>query len=721
MNRATRCAILMLAGSLASLPSSSVAAPAAAGSAAASSAAAPAVAPEGDPFLWLEEIEGERSLDWVRARNAETAAEYESDPRFERFREEAAAILNASDRIPYASCAGDWVSNFWQDAEHVRGIWRRASLESYRTDDPDWETILDFDALSEAEGENWVAKEFKMRVPAYDRCLLSLSRGGKDAVVVREFDLTSKTFVEDGFVVPEAKSDVDWIDRDTIVIATDWGEGSLTESGYPRIVKRWRRGTPVEQAETLYEAATTDVAATGYCFQRPEGTTLVLLRSPTFFTGEYSIWHDGRAVRVPIPESAEVSDLFGGQLIVRLRDDWAPGSGGTTFTSGSLVSFPLARLLDTGELPPVEVVFAPDDRTTVEGTQVSRSHLWVTLLHEVKGQLLRFERHDGKWSHSAAPVPELGTVGVRQSNAFHEVVFLGYQDYLTPPRLLELDFATNTTTLLKSLPDRFDAKGLVVEQFNATSPDGERIPYFVVRREDLVHDGTAPTLLYGYGGFEISRNPAYYAVWGKLWAERGGVFVMACIRGGGEFGPRWHQAALREKRQVSYDDFYAIAEDLIARRITSAPHLGIMGGSQGGLLVGVAMTQRPELYGAVVCQVPLLDMLRYAKLLAGASWAEEYGDPADPAMREAILRWSPYQNVRPGVEYPSVLFVTSTKDDRVHPGHARKMAARLLDAGAPVAYHENIEGGHSASANRLQRARRNALEFVFLSRTLGLE
>ena len=675
-----------------------------------------------DPYLWLEEVEGERALEWVHTRNKECFDELESDERYGKFLSQAEKLLNAKDRIPYGSIRGEYVYNFWQDAEHVRGIMRRTTPESYRMAKPEWETVLDIDALAKAEDENWVYKGTAWLAPDYERCLIKLSRGGTDASVHREFDMVAKRFVEGGFALPEAKSGVTWLDRDTLLVGTDWGEGSLTESGYPRVAKRWKRGTPLAEATTIFEGRHEDIGIWPRVMDSGEDTIALVDQSLTFFTGAFHvIGPDGKLTSLPLQESADLAGFYAGRLLFTLREAWEVN--GQTHAQGALLAINAAVFQATGKLPSIETIYRPDERTSIEGVTASRSGLYVTLLQNVKGRILRFSVNpqSGQWSSKLVPLPENGSVSISAAGPHSDTIFINYEDHVTPDRLSEFDADANKFSTLKSLAARFDAGELEVHQHMAKSADGTEVPYFVIHRKGLKPDGSTPTILYGYGGFEISLKPSYSATIGKLWLERGGAYAVANIRGGGEFGPRWHKAALKTERQRAYDDFIAVGEDLAKRGITSPKHLGISGGSNGGLLVGAIFTQRPDLLNAVVCRVPLLDMIRYTKLLAGASWAAEYGDPEDPKMREAILRYSPYQNVFPDKKYPKVFIETSTKDDRVHPGHARKMVARMREQGHEVLYYENTEGGHAAGANLKQHARRYALEYVYFSRQLGLE
>ena len=679
-------------------------------------------------FQWLEDVEGEKALDWVRAENKKTLDVFENDPNYPSFLDAADAILNAKDRIAYGQYRGGYVYNFWQDEQNVRGVLRRTSLASYRTDSPEWVTILDIDVLAKQEQENWVYKGSICYAPQYSKCLLRLSRGGTDASVYREFDMETGTFVTDGFEVPQAKGSVAWVNEDELMIGTNWGEGSLTASGYPKQTRLWRRGEPLEAARLVYEGDNADVGVWPASFDLDDPdpaapkSVEVVIRSTTFYTSELYWVHEGKSKRLQIPDTVEVKSVFRGQLLVSLRKPWA--LDGQTYPSGALLSVPFMPLT-RGVLSGVKALWTPTERSSLEQVAATKDRLYLSVLENVKSQIYQLtpEHLAGggiTWNSTQIELPGTGTARIVSAYPSEKIAFINFESFTTPDQLLAIADDKHEIERLDRLPARFESEGTRVQQFMATSKDGEEIPYFLVTPKGFKGDGTTPTLLYGYGGFEISLTPSYRATYGKLWLERGGAYVIANIRGGGEFGPRWHQAALKENRQRAYDDFAAVAEDLIKRKVTQPRHLGIAGGSNGGLLVGVAFTQRPELFNAVVCQVPLLDMLRYTKLLAGASWAGEYGDPSDPQMRTIIKKYSPFHNVSSAATYPKVFFVTSTKDDRVHPGHARKMAARMKDMGHPIYYFENIEGGHSASANLKQTAKRIAYEFVYLSAQLGL-
>ena len=684
--------------------------------------AAPAAAE--DPYLWLEEVEGEEALSWVRAQNDRSLAELKADPRYADFEARAIDALTSSERIPYGSVRDGLVYNFWQDETNVRGLWRRTTLESYATDSPEWETVLDFDKLAADEDKNWVYKGadcFKPEGGDSYRCMVSLSNGGKDAVIRREFDLSAKTFVGGGFVTPEAKQGGAWAGPDTLLIATDWGDDTLTASGYPFVVKRWERGTPLEDAVELYRGEATDVGVWPMTMELEDGRVLQgAAEAETFFTTRYFWFPEGETepVQWPIPMKSTPNGIYKGKFLLSLEQDWAPEGQDVEFKSGDLVAFDLDAFLETRELPPVELVFHPNDTQAVNGVAVAKGAALLSINENVVGKILRLEPGDAGWTTSAIDLPGTGQAGIAFANDKETAVFLNYEGFLTPDSLLNYDIATGEVSTLKSLPAKFDTTGLKVEQHFATSRDGTKVPYFLVVREDVTLDGTTPTLLYGYGGFQVSETPSYSPVTGRLWLEQGGAFALANIRGGGEFGPAWHQAGLKLNRQRVYDDFIAVGEDLVATGVTSPDHLGIMGGSNGGLLMGVMLNQRPDLWNAVVVQVPLLDMLRYHMLLAGASWVDEYGSPDVPEERAFLETISPYQNFDASKDYPVPFFVTSTKDDRVHPGHARKMAKKFEAAGLPFYYYENIDGGHSAAANQEERARRTALEYVYLSRQL---
>ncbi len=677
-----------------------------------------------DPCLWLEDVQGERALAWVRQRNAESEALLQAQPGFEALRSGIREVLDSREQIPYVSRRGDWLYNLWRDAAHPRGLWRRTTLAGYRKAEPDWDTVIDIDALGRAEGENWVWAGARGLGPDHRRCLVSLSRGGADAHVVREFDTVAKSFVEGGVNLPEAKSHVDWIGADTVLVGTDFGPGSLTDSGYARLVKRWRRGQPLAAAKTVFEVQPGDMMAYASVDRTPGHERISLVRLVDFYDNELFLLVGDRAVRVDKPADARLS-FWRERLLIELRSDWSVG--GQTFTRGSLlVADAAAYLAGERRLTPL---FTPTATRSLTGHAATRSTLLLNVLDNVASRIEELSWRDAAWQRREVKAPYPGALSVSalhdpelKTDPLAEAYWLNATDFLSPDSLQLGHSGSDALETLKSLPGFFDASGMRVEQRFATSRDGTRVPYFVLWPAGAQADGDNPTLLNGYGGFELPRLPFYAGAMGRAWSGRGGVFVLANIRGGGEFGPGWHQAAVKAGKQRSYDDFAAVAEDLIASGVTRPARLGMRGGSNGGLLVGAVMLQRPELFNAVVCQVPLLDMRRYHRLLAGASWMAEYGDPDRPDEWAYISRYSPYQNVpdaAAGAKLPRVLFTTSTRDDRVHPGHARKMAALMREKGHEVLYWENLEGGHAGAADNAQRAQMMALEYAFLWLQLG--
>ncbi len=662
-----------------------------------------------DPYLWLEEVRGEKALEWVKARNEATLEVLKAQPGFQETYDKALEILNSNVRIPYPQIRGEYLYNFWQDEKNERGLWRRTTLEQYRRSSPQWEVLLDVDQLCRDEGEQWVFKGASGLYPDYDLFLVQLSRGGGDAVVVREFDANAKQFVKDGFYLPEAKSDVSWRDRNSIYVGTDFGAGSLTESGYPRIAKLWKRGTPLSSAEMVFEGDVKDVATGCATINTPERRYDVIHRGMTFYTSNTYVIEDGRPLKIEIPDDADFGGFFKNQMLARLKSDWTQGQ--TTYKQGALIGIDYDKYLKGDRT--FSVIVEPNDRSNVVSYAGTRDILLVLMLNNVRSELHAFRLKEGRWVGERVDTPELGTLGIVSTDERSNQYFLSYQGFLTP------------TSLYHVSDERQDEEGQVAASLlqRQGNCDGAVRGCLQGRHEGSVFrraakedeaDGTNPTLLYGYGGFEIEMLPGYSATTGAAWLSKGGVYVLANIRGGGEFGPAWHQAALKENRQRAYDDFAAVAEDLIKRKITSPQHLGIMGGSNGGLLMGVELTQRPDLYNGVVCLVPLLDMKRYNKLLAGASWVAEYGNPDVPEEWAYISKYSPYHNVRAEGRYPRVFFYTSTADDRVHPGHARKMAARMEEMGHKVYYYENLEGGHAAAATNKHQALRTALTYCYL-------
>ena len=667
-----------------------------------------------DPYLWLEEVNGEKPLAWVKEQNAKSQPALESQPGFKELHERLVKINTSRERIPAVSQRGKWLYNFWQDADHPRGIWRRTTLDDYRKKDPAWETVLDIDKLGKDENVNWVYKGATCLYPDYTLCLVSLSRGGADAVEVREFDVVAKSFVQGGFLLPESKGDVSWRDKDTLYIARDFGPGTLTTSGYPRIVKEWKRGTPMADAKVVFEGKDADVSVGSEVINEKSRRYEIVERAVDFWNQEQRLRVGDRWVLLETPLDARVR-FMNGMILVNLKKDWKPAV--VTYKAGSLIAADLDAFL-AGKRD-FDVLFEPRPRVALQAYTTTRSHVILDLLDNVKGRIVEVSRKDGKWVSRNVSLPGAASIGVNavERNESDDY-WLTITSFLEPTTLFLATPGKNEREKLKWQPVFFDSKGLKTVQYEATSKDGTKIPYFVVMRENAKLDGSNPTILYGYGGFEQSMTPTYSGTIGAAWLEKGGVWVLSNIRGGGEFGPEWHTTALREGRVKTHDDFIAVAEDLEKRQITSPQHLGIMGGSQGGLLVGAAFTQRPDLFKAVVCQVPLLDMRRYNKLLAGASWMGEYGNPDEPKDWEFISKYSPYQNVSKDKKYPKIFFWTTLRDDRVHPGHARKMFAKMKDQGHDVTYFEYIEGGHGSGVTPTQRAYLSSLEYTFMLKEL---
>lgn len=685
-----------------------------AGLLAAGTAAAKETAMPQDPYAWLEDVTGTKALDWVKAQNAKTEARLAETPAFKAREAGIREVLDSDAKIPAVQKIGPYYYNLWKDRAHERGLWRRTTLDEYRKPEPKWETVLDLDALNKAEGENWVWHGANCLRPEYRRCLIALSRGGADADVTREFDLSTKQWIKDGFFRPEAKGGLSWIDADTVYLYTDFGPGSLTSSGYPRIVKQWKRGTPMTSATLVYEGKPDDMYIAAMHDDTPGYERDFVSRTLAFYNDEmYLRGADGRLTKIDVPNSAN-KGVHRQWLTLELRDPWTVG--GTTYPAGALLATEFDDFM-AGKRD-FQVLFTPTETASLASFAWTKSRLVLNVLDDVKSRLWVLTPGEGEWARAAFPVGDLafGSTSVDAVDADeNDQVWLTSTDFLTPTTLMLADVQRGPKSIetLKAMPSFFDASKDEIEQHFAVSKDGTKVPYFLVRPKQLKADGSAPTLLYAYGGFEISMTPFYSGSLGRAWLDQGGVYALANIRGGGEYGPRWHQAALKQNRHKAYEDMAAVAQDLVARKITSAKHLGVQGGSNGGLMAGNMLMQYPQLFGAVVVQVPLLDMKRYSHLLAGASWMAEYGNP-DTDDWKFIQTFSPYHLFDPKKTYPPVIFLTSTRDDRVHPGHARKMAAKMIDAGKDVTYYENIEGGHGGAANNAQAAHMQALAYSFL-------
>jgi len=676
-----------------------------------------------DKYQWLEDVNGQRSMAWVNAENARSAKVLDADPHYATLTETALKVLESPTRLPNPQFRVGEVYNTWQDAQHVRGILRRTSLTSYLTDQPDWHTVIDYDALATHDNEKWVQKGLNCLYPGDGLCLVALSAGGEDAETLREFDLKkgeSGKFVDNGFVLPHSKQDVTWVDKDTLLIARDWGPGTMTQSGYPFVVKLWKRGTPLDQAKEVYRGTTSDVGAGAEALNDSQGHHVVLLnRGVNFFEHEVSLYTPEGPKKISLPGKSEIHGLLDGQLIVELNENWKPDGLTTTYLQGSFVALDLEAVKkDPAHLKPT-VIFTPTAQEFAQEAAVTKNHLILTTLDHVQGRAYVYTRSPKNvWTPKKLDIPDNIAVSIESTNTSDDQFFLGLTGFLTPSSLLLGDAATTTLKPAKTLPAQFDASNLVVEQLQATSTDGTKVPYFIVHRKDIKYDGSNPTLMTAYGGFQVSETPRYSGIVGKLWLERGGIFVLANIRGGGEFGPAWHEAGLKTHRQIIYDDFASVASDMFTRKITSPRRLGIVGGSNGGLLMGVEFTQHPEMWNAVVIQVPLLDMLGFEHIAAGASWVGEYGTVTIPEERKFLASISPYNQLKPDGTYPEPLIFTTTKDDRVGPVHARKFAAKMEEFHKPFYYDEIVEGGHAAGANLKEQAKTWAEQYTYLTRKL---
>lgn len=673
-----------------------------------------------DKYTWLEEVSSPRAMDWVKDHNARTAKVLESDPRFAAYDADALKIASDPNRLPQPVLRGDEVYNQWRDTAHPHGILRKTTLASFNSATPDWHTVIDFDALGKAEGVSWVSHGLECLYPGDGLCMVELSAGGEDANTQREFDLTTGKFVDGGFTLSRSKQDVAWLDKDTLLISREWGPNSLTDSGYPYIVKVWKRGSPLESATEIFRGQPGDQLSSQAIVEHDaQGHSLTLFRrGVTFFEFQTYVQTPAGLQPLAVPSKSRVDGIINGRVLLTIEQDWTPAGSKQTFKQGSLLEMNLDALLeDPAHLKP-RVVFEPTAQEFLESTRITKTRLLITTLDHVRGRAYVYTPTAKGWTKKPLSVPDNLTVGVATANDSTDNFYLDVTGFLTPSSLYLGDAATASLKLEKTQPAQFDASNLVVEQLEATSKDGTKVPYFIVHRKDLAYNGNNATLLNAYGGFQIAETPRYNPNVGKLWLEHGGVFVLANIRGGGEFGPAWHEAGLKTHRQVIYDDFSAVAKDLIARKITSTPHLGIIGGSNGGLLMGVQMTQHPDLYNAIVIQVPLLDMLGFEHIAAGASWVGEYGSINNPEERAFLAGISPYNQLKPDVKYPEPLIFTTTKDDRVGPQHARKYAAKMEEFHLPFLYDEITEGGHGVGADIKQEARTYAETYIYLTRRL---
>ena len=662
-----------------------------------------------DPYLWLEEVEGKKSLAWVEEQNEETFTRYTETNAFKEKYERIKKELNDDERIPSAYYQNGEMYNFWRDEKNVRGVWRKTSFKSYLKDEPIWENILDIDQLANDEGINWLYKGADCLAPEYKRCLIRLSDGGTDAVTIREFDLEEKKFVKDGFNTYPSKQNASWVNEDQILIGADFGEGSMNESGYPMQVKLWNRGESLEEAKIFFSGSYEKIFNFPFVSIRPDGKYYGIIEGPTFFSEVLHLFDGEKLIKINLPQMIDIHGFFNESLILSIEEDWG------IFKSGSLLEINVNSLLANSiDESDVKIIFEPDGQRFISGVSIGKHQLMVSMLENVNGIITRFLKKDDRWDSKDIEGFQNSTMNIYGQDVWSDNSFISVSNFLEPSSIYHASDGADYKKI-KSRKNSIDPEKYRVEQNFVSSADGTSIPYFLISRKGINLDGKNPTILYGYGGFQISKPPSYLGgSIAEYWLNSGGVYVVSNIRGGGEYGPAWHQSALKENRQRAYDDFIAIAIDLIEKGITSKDHLGIEGRSNGGLLVGATFTQRPDLFNAVICGVPLLDMYRYDKLLAGASWVDEYGDPDNPEEWEFIRKYSPYQNLKKGTEYPEVFFYTSTKDDRVHPGHARKMAKKMTDMGSPIVYYENTEGGHAGTSNIDQFSFLLALQLAYL-------
>jgi prolyl oligopeptidase len=671
-----------------------------------------------DPYLWLENNSDKNVADWVKKHDQKTLNKLTVDPRYDSLTSDIKSTFASKDRIPWPTIRDGSIRNFWEDQSHSRGVWRQTTFSSYKQEIPNWETLIDINQLNKEEGKSWVWAGSDCLAPKFNLCLIKLSDGGKDSHIVREFDVSKKAFVANGFTLPEAKSSVSWINKNTLFIATEMGPGTLNQSGYPRQVRIWTRGTPASESRLIFEGQDKDVSVSADKNFRPDSQNMFVTRGISYYEQEvFQYQSNGTLVKLPFPASSQYLGDFKGLVFCLLRKDWPLSH--QTFKAGSVVALPLKNISTQSFENDIETVFKPDEKSFFSTFETTKNRVYLQILRNVKGEIYQASRKSGEWTLNKIPLNGIGTADLTGTTNFDDRFFVTFESFNSPTKLYLFDpEASLKLTEIKTLPPKFDGGAVIVKQFEVKSLDGTIIPYFVVYPRGMVFDGNNPTILYGYGGFEISLKPSYLGVIGKIWLEKKGVYVLSNIRGGGEFGPRWHDAVLKENRHLAFEDFNAITQDLFTRKITSPKKLGIWGASNGGLLMGVAMTQHPENYKAVVAESALLDMIRYPQMPPGADWIDEYGDPEDPKMGKVILKYSPYQNVHSNRSYPTSFFYTSTADDRVHPGHSRKMVARLEEVAAPVLLYENTEGGHGGAAGIQEQIKKIALEFIFFYQQL---
>ena len=675
-------------------------------------------------YQWLEEVEGKPAIAWVEASNRETESRLTKSPLYQTLYEQALTILSSPERLPSISQKGEYVYNLWQDSDHPRGLYRRSLVSDFTNKSPTWETVIDFDALSATENKQWVFKGLNCLAPENRLCLMSISEGGGDTIEIREFDAETLKFVAQGFNLLAAKTTIDWIDENQVFVGTDFGADSQTDSGYPRQVRIWNRGTPINDAKLIYSAEKSSVSASGHRYKDGQYSVDIITDATTFWESRHQLLINGKLSEIALPTTATINDFIKGQLLVSLKQEWQ--FNGRILPQGAVLLVRPQALVtpEKAAAHDITLLIEPGNDFIVEEIHASPRGILVIGLVDVKASARLYTSVNGQWRFQNLDLPAVGSLSIETIDHKTGEFFARFEDFLTPPSLYHVDSNLNAR-VVAAQPASFDASQFKVEQYFANSTDGTKIPYFAVMKKDMQLDGKNPTHIFSYGGFRLSLKPSYSGsyedlngAYGKLWLERGGVFVLANIRGGGEYGPAWHSSVLLENRHKAYEDFEAVARDLVSKKITSAEHLGIEGRSNGGLLVGATMVRHPELYGAVISGVPLLDMQRYHTMLAGASWMAEYGNPDIESNWQWLKDYSPFQNVSADKKYPPILFYTSTRDDRVHPGHARKMAAKMKAQGHLVEYYENREGGHGGSSTKEQLAKRVALGYTLLWQTL---
>ena len=653
-----------------------------------------------DKYLWLEEVLADNSLEWARSQNKKTIETFSSDPEFEHLVDRMTEVLQTKEKIAFADFIHDgYVYNTWYDEKNIQGLVRRSKMMTYKSGNPEWEVLLDLDLLSSSEGEKWVYHGASIS-PDKKKALIFLSPGGTDADTMREFDLEKKEFVEGGFSLPISKGSASWMSDNELFLERDFGPETLTKSGYPRTIRKLKRGQKLEDAEVIFTTSKEDTLLYVNTHHEHGKINSYVHKRMDFYSGEIHRFDGHGFKKLDMPVKFDISNHNLDYLYIGLRQDWK------NFKSGDFIAYDF-------HTERFELIFSPDEKSSIYASAMTGDGVMLIVDTDVKGNLYKFKKSGFEWVKRRVDLPPNGSVDYLTTDQETSNFLVSFDSFNTP---LSYFFGTDDKIecLIKKSPAFFNYEDLEVSQQFCKSTDGTMVPYFLVHKKGLKLNGLNPTILYGYGGFEISLKSHFANLLGMGWLDKGGVYVLSNIRGGGEYGPLWHQCALKENRVRTYQDFFSIAEELIAKKITSREHLGAMGGSNGGLLMGVCYTQRPDLFKAINCGVPLLDMHRYHKLLAGHSWIAEYGNPDDEIDGKYIRELSPYQRIDKDQKNAPVMYInTSTKDDRVHPGHARKFAAKLSEFNLPYFYHENIDGGHAGASNMRELAFMKALDYMF--------